>query len=341
MSDPRDTQSIPRPEWAGAYDGVRILVLGASGFIGRWVARLLSQAGADLLLGIRDDHHATEIFQQFDVNGRLVQLDLNDMGATADRIGKLQPTMTFNLAGYGVSPTERDETIADRINHRLLATLCECIAEARDPNWPGQHLVHVGSALEYGTISGDLSEDSTPNPTTIYGRSKLDGTRVVTRCSRSLGIRGVTARLFTIYGPGEKDPGRLLPSLLRIAECDESLSLTAGTQTRDFTYVQDVAEGLLRLGTASIRPGNEVVNLATGNLHTVRTFAESAAAIARISDSRLQFGTTPVRPEEMSHDNVAVALLDRLLDWRPRTTIPEGIRLTMEFLQSHRLATKR
>lgn len=339
MSNLENIQSPDDRAWFDAYQGVRTLVLGASGFIGRWVARLLSQSGADLLLGVRNERQAAEIFQDFDVDGRMVRLDLNDMNGTVEQIKNLQPTITFNLAGYGVSPSQRDEVVANQINFRLVAILCEVLAGLRNTSWRGQDLVHVGSALEYGEIRGDLSEDSTPNPTTLYGKSKLAATQALCHYCESSGLRGVTARLFTVYGPGERDPGRLLPSLLQAAECHEPLSLTAGLQTRDFTYVRDVAEGLLRLGTASAHPG-EVVNLTTGHLHTVRFFAESAAAIAQIPSSNLKFGKTPVRREEMSHDNVTVARLEQLLGWRPCTTISDGIRMTMEFPRNSRMATQ-
>ena len=77
-------------------------------------------------------------------------------------------------------------------------------------------MIHVGSALEYGTARGNLNELTAPSPTTLYGRSKLAGTLRVCRAARRRGFRAVTARLFTVYGPGEQ-PGRLLPSLMAAA----------------------------------------------------------------------------------------------------------------------------
>ncbi|NIP76477.1 MAG: NAD-dependent epimerase/dehydratase family protein, partial [Xanthomonadales bacterium] len=74
-----------------------------------------------------------------------------------------------------------------------------------------------------------MAEDSVPNPTTLYGRSKLAGTLQFRRACQRTGLRGLTARLFTVYGPGEH-PGRLLPSLIEAAETDEPLELTAGLQ---------------------------------------------------------------------------------------------------------------
>jgi nucleoside-diphosphate-sugar epimerase len=140
----------------------------------------------------------------------------------------------------------------------------------------------------------------------------------------------VTARLFTVYGPGEHS-GRLLPSLLEAARTGTPLKLTAGTQKRDFTYVGDVAEGLLRLGLAAANLG-EIVNLATGQLLSVRSFAETAARILHIPHRSLIFGFVQTRhQEETVHSEVALGLLRRLIGWVPPTSIDDGIRNTLDF----------
>lgn len=311
------------------YCDCRIVVLGASGFLGRWVARALSRCGAELYLVVRRGAEAARIFECYGVRGEIVELDLGDAAAVRRFFRRAQPTITFNLAGYGVDPAERDERTAFQINTHLLQTICHSLADIRDWAWSGMDIVHVGSALEYGAITGDLAEDSRSNPTTLYGRSKLAGTLALVSSCRAYGLRGVTARLFTVYGPGEH-PGRLLPLLLAVAQTGQPLALTAGTQQRDFTYVEDAAEGLLRLGLARSRPG-EIVNLATGQLTTVRRFVETAAEILQLPADRLEFGTISIRVEEMAHDPVTTARLRRLVGWVPPTPIAAGIRRTVEF----------
>jgi len=231
------------------YRGTRVVVLGATGFIGRWLAHMLHEQGARLCLVVRDQTLAEEVFCSFGVRGVIVTGDLVHPEAVRELLQQHRPVVTFNLAGYGVDRSERDESPAYQVNAHLVTALCKAVAERRDPDWPGQDLVHVGSALEYGTIRGDLREDSIPRPTTLYGRSKLAGTRALTSCCTSYGIKGLTARLFTVYGPGEH-LGRLLPLLLETARTGHTLELTGGLQRRDFTFVRDVAEGLLRLGLA-------------------------------------------------------------------------------------------
>jgi nucleoside-diphosphate-sugar epimerase len=140
----------------------------------------------------------------------------------------------------------------------------------------------------------------------------------------------VTARLFTVFGPGEH-PGRLLPSLITAAAAGMPVALSAGAQQRDFTYVEDVADGLLRLGATPDLTGT-VVNLATGRLTSVREFAERAARVLEVPAERLQFGALPGHDGEMPHASVHVDLLRQLTGWVPGTSIEAGVSRTRAFL---------
>jgi nucleoside-diphosphate-sugar epimerase len=315
------------PDWRASYRGRRVLVLGASGFIGRWVAQALSQAGAVVFCAVRDPAGSRTVLAEHGVTGQLVRLDVTDLAAVEALLEQIRPAVVFNLAGYGVDRTERDEQIARQINADLPYSVATALAGRGGSDWPGYALIHAGSALEYGEVGGNLAESGMENPTTIYGITKLAGTRAIERCGDTTGFRGITARLFTVYGPGEHD-GRLVPTLVAAARHSEPVLLSEGRQRRDFTYVEDVAEGLLRLGTAR-GPAGWTVNLATGNLATVREFIETAARVLHLDAARLRFGAVPTRPEEMEHLAVAIERLRGLLGWVPATDPAAGLSRTM------------
>jgi UDP-glucose 4-epimerase len=292
----------------GHYAGKPVVVLGATGFIGRWVARKLQQSGAELHCLARN------------------QIDLsvpNVAEVLTEIFQRLRPVVIFNLVGYGVDPRERDPSLYEALNARLPHAIMEAAGEH-------QNVVHTGSALEYGSIAGDLEESGPVNPPNIYGRSKLAGTLAVAGANNK---RGITARLFTVYGPGEHS-GRLLPSLIDAARTGIPLDLTAGNQQRDFTYVEDVAESLLKLGAVGPIPGR-TVNVATGRLTSVRAFAETAARILAIPKKNLRFGAIPARAEEMSHNPVSIERLRQATGAVPSTDIEDGIRRTVEFHMQH------
>lgn len=312
------------------YTAVPALVVGASGFLGRWTARRLSRSGAETTLAVRDRRRAEPILRDFGVEGRIVEADANDRKEIERLVAAVRPAILFNLAGYGVDRSEQDPDGFRRLNAELPEWLCRAIAEVSPQGWPGRRIVHAGSIAEYGPIGGDLAEDSTPRPGAPYARSKLAGTLNLLRACDTLGVSGVAARVSTAYGPGERT-GRLLPSLLEAARRGAPVALSAGAQKRDFIYAADVAEGLLRLGAASADRG-EVVNLATGRLMSVREFAETAAAALGLPAERLRFGALETRSEEESeHRPINIGRLVRQSSWSPQIGVADGVARTAAF----------
>lgn len=316
---------------ATGYSGARALVLGASGFLGRWVARELAARGAVTLMCARDAQAVERLRSRWRLAGEVLEVDLSRPGEIRRLLERARPQVVFNLAGYGVDRAEREEGLSQTLNARLPGELAEAVAAFRDVSWSGLALVHAGSALEYGALDTHLGEDEEERPTTLYGRTKLAGARALLAQARASGVRAVVARLFTVYGPGEH-AGRLLPSLLAAAESGASLPLSEGSQQRDFTYVEDAIEGLLRLGRATepAFPAPAVVNLATGRLTSVREFSLQAAQVLGIDPGRLEFGALPARGDDMHHRAVSVARLRAALSWVPPTTVAEGVRRAAE-----------
>jgi nucleoside-diphosphate-sugar epimerase len=289
-----------------------ILVIGASGFIGRRVACRLRE---------KEIPHTCAGRKEADI---LVPGQLENL------MGEVRPDVVLNLIGYGVDPRERDPESCAAINTHLPERLARCLA-AIPSEWPGTRLVSTGSALEYGPLTGELSEERESEPNTLYGRTKLAGTRGLAEASAATGVLALTARLFTVYGPGER-AGRLVPSLLDTAKTGKPLPLTAGLHRRDFTYVDDVAEGMLRLTEVCTSPG-AVVNLATGHPQTVKSFVLTAAHLFGIPAERLNFDALPTRSEEVLDFCVPVEKLTGLTGWRPTTGIEEGLQRTWENTQ--------
>jgi nucleoside-diphosphate-sugar epimerase len=318
-----------------ALSGQRCVIFGAAGFIGRWVARELCSHGARLTLVVRDAESARRVFDAWEVLGDVREADLAQRGAATAVLELVRPALVFNLAGYGVDREERDDALARRINTELAEEIALTTARVRDLNWGRQALVHSGSALEYGRTGGNLSEAQVAAPTTTYGSTKLQGTQQVIERAKERGMRAVVARLFTVYGPGEH-AGRLLPALMEASRGEQELPLSEGLQRRDFTYVADAAEGLVRLSLvpAAVLPEPRIVNLATGTLASVREFSLFAARVLAITPERLRFGDLPTRAEEMQHGDVTVERLRTLTQgWTPQTTIVEGIERALVFLR--------
>ena len=305
-----------------AYAGVRVLVTGATGFVGRWTWRLLASIGAQVhALG-----RSRARLEAVPLPGRHVVADLSVADSLAQVVEALRPAVVFNLVGYGVDCAERGAELDRRLNTDVPVEAALAVAALPDAEgWPGQRLVHAGSAFEYGPVQGPVRESAPPHPVGRYAADKLEGTRRVERVRRGTGVRAVTARLFTVYGPGEH-PHRLFPTLLRAAAAGSPVPLSSGTQRRDFTWVGDVAEGLLRLGLAETAPG--VVNLATGVATSVHDFALAVADAAGLDRALLRFGDLP-SAAEARQGPADITLLRETLGWIPSTRVSDGIELAL------------
>lgn len=316
------------------YRGARVLVLGADGFIGRWVARQLTSLSADLHLAVIARAPALPLFSQWDISGEVHQHDLTDRDGLVTLLGSLRPALVVNAVGYGIAPAEKrteNERLARLLNSELPGWLAQALAGVAAPDWHGRRLVHVGSVFEYGNIGGHLPETATARPHGLYGITKLAGTMAVLEHCGAGRVPGLTARVCQVYGPGEH-PGRLLPLLLEARQTGELPVLSRGTQRKDFTYVADVAEGLLRLGLSVGSPG-EIVNLATGTLLSVAEYIHLAAEVLALPPAVVRL-EAPVPEGELEHAPVSISRLRERTGWAPATSCRGGLESTVAFLES-------
>lgn len=318
------TQADPVPsrfEGGQRYRGASVVVTGAGGFVGAQVAGALAALGAVVHQVVRPG--GSDADPRY---GPIHALDLSAVGGIEALIFELAPTAVFNLAGYGVRAGQRDEALAQALNAHLPGRLASALLEVPGPIWAGPRLIHAGSALEYGRVSGDLDEAGPCRPDSLYGLTKLAGAEAAFDAARR-GLPAVVARLFNVYGPGEQ-PEKLLPTLMARAGGGGPIPLTLGEQRRDFLHVRDAVEALLRLGCAEAARG-AVVNVATGVLTPVRVFVQLAAAALGIPAERLDFGALPIAASEMAHLPVSVSRLMALTGWRPGILPEEGVRQTV------------
>ncbi|MFT7617347.1 MAG: UDP-glucose 4-epimerase [Planctomycetota bacterium] len=319
---------ITQPE-KKTFENKSIVVLGASGFIGRWIAKTLSQYDIKLTLLVRDPQSFDEIARRWHLKGEIVAFDALEPGKLAKLLGQYSPDIVINCIGYGIDRSEKDENLAAQLNGIFPKRLAEILGE-RSSTTPTR-LIHLGSALEYGQQDGDLLESCVAKPTSLYGRTKLLGTEAV-RVAVSQGLDATVARLFTIYGPGEHC-GRLLPTLRQAKEAGQSVDLSDGGQLRDFALVKNVAQAVVALA-ALPELKYDVLNLASGALVSVREFILTAANILQLSSDHLNFGVVPRYADEMQHRPVSTERCRKLLGDSLSTDLERGLTAALRFEES-------
>ncbi len=240
---------------------MRVLLIGANGYIGRFVAdRLLADPAVQLTaLGRGDDADV-----RFD-------LATGSPGALTRFLDAVHPGVVINCAGAtrgGARELTRHNTVA-------VATICEALRRSGC----GARLVQIGCGSEYGPSQpgSSTAEDAVPRPGGPYGVSKLAATELVL----GSGLDAVVLRVFSPVGPGTpagSPLGRLAEAMRRAMQSgDGELKLGGLGAQRDFIDVRDVARAV---HAASLSAAQGVINIGSGRAVRLR---DAAGVLARVA----------------------------------------------------------
>ena len=295
-------------------------MLGATGFIGRVIVRHLAAAGYDVWTTVREHSPHGGVAQS-------IAFDALDGQAAVDRLRECPASLIVNAAAYGVAPSHRDLALMKIVNVDLPVGLARLAAST------GARLIHLGSCSEYRaeTSGQPLPEDAALETTKAYGASKAQGGMLLADLAREQRIPAARLRLFNVYGPGEA-AHRLLPSLVRNLSDGSRVSMSPGTQVRDWVYVGDVADTIMSIDRAlaagKIEPG-DVFNVATGVGTSVADFARKVAQTLKAPEELLGFGDLPFRADDVAHIVGSPDRLFQATSHQLKTALQEGLSLSL------------
>ncbi len=295
---------------------VSALVAGSGGFVGSALVAALASRGHDVSVMTTGSSAP-----RYPV--RIVRLDRWHPVCVADAEPTPRYDWIFNLAAYGVDPGQEDCEAARLANTELPLVFVDMARRAG-----ARALVHVGSAFEYAELAErrPMRESDPLEAVKIYAASKAAGSLAVIEAARERSINVAVARLFGVYGAGERT-WRLFPSLHASLTNGKSVPLSDGSQVRDFLYIEDAAAGLVALALA-ISDGSGglgIVNLCSGVEVTVRRFAETVADVLGAPRDLLRFGAIPMRPREIAYLVGDASRLNGATPWRPTYSLELGI----------------
>jgi nucleoside-diphosphate-sugar epimerase len=293
------------------YHGRRVLVTGASGFIGRRLCRRLRELGAEVEAASRKPAPAGE-------PGNWHQVDLADPEEARRLVADTKPGTAFHLASQ-VTESREQALVLPTFHANLASTvyLLDALAEQGC-----KRIVQTGSLEEPDP------GDPVSTPTSPYAAAKWSAGAYGRMFHHLWGTPVVLARLFMVYGPEQRDLGKPVPHVITSLLLGREPQLGSGKRPVDWVYVDDVVEGLLRLGRADGVEGLQV-DLGSGKLVPVRAVVEQLYALLA-PDRQPPFGGVPDRAMEQ----VRVARVEEtaeLLGWSPAVTLEEGLARTVEW----------
>ncbi len=306
------------------------LVTGGAGFIGSHLSEELTRRGHRVRVV---DNLVTGKRRNLDhISGvEFVEGDLADREAAVKVVAGIDYVL-HQAAIPSVPRSVKDPATSHRAN--VDASLNILIA-SRDAGV--KRLVYAGSSSVYGdTPTLPKREDMPPNPLSPYALQKLVAEQYGQMFTRLYGFETVTIRYFNVFGP-RQDPGSPYSGVISLfatalVEGRQPTIYGDGEQTRDFTYVSNVVDGVLRACEAPNAAG-EVINVATGGRISLNELLRTMNRIVG-TDLKAIYGAS--RTGDVHDSQADITKAKSLLGYTPTIGLEEGLRHTLDWCRSSR-----
>lgn len=284
---------------------MKVLLTGASGFIGRYVLSALQRNGIEVVTVGRT---------QIQLAVQFIEADLLSVNNFYPLLHQAQATHLLHLAWYA----EHGKYWTSNLNLRWAEATTRLVEAFCTSD--GQQVVIAGTCAEYDWKDGFCREDNTPlNPASLYGTAKDTTRRMVMAISAQYQVPCAWGRIFLPYGYGES-ANRLIPSLIDVFRGNRDPFAVNATAYRDFLHITDVADGFVRLITAGASGTYNICSSEPVRLGEVVTTLASML----IADPEPVLSLTKecsLEPDLLVGQNMKL----KALGWRPLLTLEQGL----------------
>lgn len=290
---------------------MHVLVTGGAGFIGRRLAAALLARGDRVRVLDNFDDAYDPALKSVPEGVELVRGDVCDAGTVRRALHGIDGVC--HLAGRA-GVRESIESPGPYARNNVVGTLTVLEAMAKRHV---RRMVFASSSSVYGSALGPFREaDAADRPASPYAASK----RAAELFCYSSGLDVTVARLFTVYGPGQR-PGMAIAKFVRLARANEEIPVYGdGSSIRDYTWVDDTVDGLIRgLDRAD---GYNIVNLGGGNPVPLTTML---AAVADATGRQLKVRWLPAQAGDVPVTHADPSVATEWLGWAPRMPFHEGV----------------
>lgn len=302
----------------------RILVTGGLGFIGFHLVRRLINEKAHIFILDKSKMRHTPWFREFSEGIDSYSCNLTDLNKLQSIIKDIEPEYIFHLAAS--LNRERSFSIANEVIQTNVQGTINLMHSLDGISY--DRFVYPSTSEVYGNNEAPFREDQMPDPISPYSASKYAAEVFCKLFQKTFGLPIVVLRLFNPYGECQRTD-LLIPNVIVSCLLKKGLKMTKGEQTREFNYVEDIVDGMVRAASINGAVG-EVINLGSGLEHTVREVAEKIVSMMG-NPIKLLFGATPYRKNEIWRMFCDNAKAKHILGWRPRYTLDSGLRKTIRW----------
>jgi len=314
----------------------RFSVIGSNSFSGsHFVSKLLDQG--HLVQGLSRSSEASPVFRPYswhESKGHFtfVQVDMNDTDTLLEALHRFCPSIIVNFAAQSMVAQSWDRPLHwYQTNVMSLVKLSMLLQDLPDL----RRFVQVTTPEVYGSTGGWIKESRDFRPSTPYAISRAAGDMHLFAMHETLGLPVCFTRAANVYGPGQQ-LYRIVPRSLLYARLGRLLRLDGGGRsTRSFIHVADVAEATYLIAQSGL-PG-EAYHISTNEIVSIRELVERACALTGVDFNELVV-ESPERPGKDDTYMLDSARLSQDLGWSPSITLEDGLRDTLNWVDSN-LAT--
>ncbi len=324
------------------------LITGGCGFLGTSFVRLLAEEGGhavrildNLSVGTRGDlAEAAGDFTELSpgkpgmMKPGAIELIVGDIldERLALKAAEGAEAIVHFAANTGVAPSVEDPR-KDCLSN-VVGTLN--YLEAARRNGVGR-FVTASSGAALGEVEPPLHEELASHPASPYGASKLAGEAYCSAYYRTFGVETVALRFGNVYGPGSGRKNSAVAKFIRRAMDGEALEIYGdGTQTRDFIFIDDLTEAVMKAATTA-GVGGEVFQIATNRETSVSEMVEELRnALAEAGIKNTEVREAAPRQGDVMRNYSDTSKAEKMLGWQSSVALPEGLRRTVEWFIGRR-----
>ena len=296
----------------------KILITGGTGFIGHHLSKRCIKLGWSVTSLSSNSPKPNKIIQGV----KYIKVDIRDK----KKLFKIKKDFDYvvNLAGY-VDHSNKKKTLESHyIGCKNLASLFL--------NKKIKKFVQVGSSIEYGKSRSPQVENKKNSQSTfsIYGKAKLLSTKYLMAIYKKEKFPTTVIRLYLVYGP-KQDINRVIPITIKNALLDKKFNCSSGLQFRDFIYIDDVINAILK--TLKNRKTNgEIINI--GSNKPVRIKDLIIRICSLVGSGKPIFGKIKLRKDEIKSLYPNINKAHKILKWGPKISLNTGLKRTIKYYKN-------
>ncbi|KMO85971.1 hypothetical protein AB840_10555 [Megasphaera cerevisiae DSM 20462] len=294
----------------------RVLITGATSFIGEHLIKELLQNGIEVIAVLRkNSSKRADFLDKFKLKCHIIESDMNDYDKLPQLITGDVDTVV-HLAWNGTRGHQRNDK-----NLQMDNNTCAVKALQTAVNLSVKNFLIAGSQAEYGDVDGIINEATLSSPSTQYGKQKYGFFCYAKEVCHNYRIRLLEPRFFSLYGPGDFEQTLIMSSLPKMMQ-NEFCDFSDGLQMWNYLYIGDAVRGMYQLLEDENQPDG-IYNFGSEDTRRLREYITEMKSITK-SNSELHFGAlghndsgkTGISPD--IHKIMSIG-------WRPKVLFAEGI----------------